>query len=55
MRFTGTHQGELMGIPPTGKRVTVDLCVVQYFSGDKIVAVRSLVDAAGLMKQLGIA
>lgn len=55
VRFSGTHQGELMGIPPTGRQFAIDVFVVQYYSGNKIVAVRSVFDAAGLMRQLGIA
>ena len=32
----GTHQGELIGIDPTGNRVTVRAFTLQRFSGGKI-------------------
>jgi predicted ester cyclase len=37
-RATGTHQGELMGIPPTGKDVDVQLIDIMRFDEDGLVA-----------------
>lgn len=37
VRATGTHQGELMGMPPTGKRVELVGCSVIEVRGDRIV------------------
>lgn len=54
VRFSGTHEGELLGIPPTGRRVTVEIFVLQYFSGERVVAPRSVLDVAELMQQLGV-
>src|ERR1700751_165680 len=34
--FRGTHQGELMGISPTGKQVTVTGIIVNRIAGGKV-------------------
>jgi steroid delta-isomerase-like uncharacterized protein len=50
----GTHQGELMGIPATGKRTaTIGINIVRY-EGGKAVEEWSNWDALGLMQQLGV-
>ena len=36
-RTTGTHTGEFLGIPATGKRITVDHVEIWRIEGDKIV------------------
>ncbi|MEJ2704021.1 MAG: ester cyclase [Sedimentisphaerales bacterium] len=51
---TGTHQGELMGIPPTGLQVTVTAIANVRIVGDKIQESWSSWDALGLMQQLGV-
>jgi steroid delta-isomerase-like uncharacterized protein len=51
---TGTHQGDLMGIPPTGKRVTTTGLVISRFAGDKVVEDYEIIDTLGMMQQLGI-
>jgi predicted ester cyclase len=33
--FQGTHKGELLGIPPTGKVVTITGSVISRFAGGK--------------------
>jgi steroid delta-isomerase-like uncharacterized protein len=50
----GTHQGELMGIPPTNNQVTVRGMSIERVSGDKIVETWDNYDALGLMQQLGV-
>ncbi len=35
--ISGTHQGDLMGIPPTGRQVTVTLIDVNRIEGGKLV------------------
>jgi predicted ester cyclase len=52
--MTGTHKGEIMGIPPTNKKVTVSLIVIDRFAGGKIVEDNGQFDALGLMRQLGL-
>ena len=54
-RATGTHQGELMGIPPTGKDVDVQLIDIMRFNDDGLVAEHwGVVDMLAMMQQLGV-
>jgi steroid delta-isomerase-like uncharacterized protein len=48
----GTHQGELMGIAPTGNRVTVTGITIDRISGGKIVETWDNYDALGMMQQI---
>jgi predicted ester cyclase len=50
--FTGTHEGELMGVAPTGRRVSVTGIDMVRVSGGRIVEHRGLTDIVGLMRQL---
>jgi steroid delta-isomerase-like uncharacterized protein len=50
----GTHQGELMGVPPTGRRVTVAGIEVDRIAGGKIEETWVSYDALGMMQQLGV-
>ena len=50
----GTHLGELMGIPPTGKRVEGPGSVFYRIAGGKIVEFRGQLDMMGIMQQLGV-
>ncbi len=54
-RFTwsGTHHAPFFGVPATGKSVTVWGMVIDRLENDKIKETRILMDALGLMKQLG--
>ncbi len=52
-RVTGTHQGELMGIPPTGKKVEFTGINIHRFADGKIVETWWAWDALGLLQQLG--
>ncbi len=49
----GTHQGELMGIPPSGNRVEVTGITVDRFSGGQFVKSWTSYDALGMMQQIG--
>jgi steroid delta-isomerase-like uncharacterized protein len=51
---TGTHQGELMGIPPTGKLCTVTGISIGRIAGGKIQESWSYWDAMGMLQQLGV-
>jgi steroid delta-isomerase-like uncharacterized protein len=50
----GTHKGELMGIPPTGKQVAVRVICTNRFSGSKVAEDWELPDMFGMMLQLGV-
>jgi steroid delta-isomerase-like uncharacterized protein len=52
--WTATHKGELMGIPPTGKTITVRETHIRRFAGGKIVEHWGQWDQLGLMQQLGV-
>jgi predicted ester cyclase len=50
--FAGTHNGELMGVPPTGRSVSSDVILVYRLSEGRIVEHFGQFDSAGLMQQL---
>ena len=50
----GTHKGELMGIPPTGKETVVTGISINKFAGDKSVEAWNNWDGLGMMQQLGV-
>jgi steroid delta-isomerase-like uncharacterized protein len=52
-RARGTHTGELLGIAPTGKDVTIDGVNFARVRGGKIVRGHNVLDALGLLQQLG--
>jgi steroid delta-isomerase-like uncharacterized protein len=49
----GTHQGEFLGIAPTGKQVTVTGITISRHNGGKIVESWTEWDTQSLMQQLG--
>jgi steroid delta-isomerase-like uncharacterized protein len=49
----GTHTGELMGIAPTGKEVTVSGITISRLEDGKIAEEWELMDALGMLVQLG--
>jgi predicted ester cyclase len=51
---TGTHQGEYMGLPPTGKSVTYNEIFIVRFANDRIAETWGVVDVVSQMKQLGM-
>jgi predicted ester cyclase len=52
--FRGTHRGELMGIPPTDKEVTITGITVDRISGGKIEDEWNNFDQLGVLRQLGV-
>ena len=52
--WTGTHQGTFLGVPATGRPVKVWGMVIDRLEGGKIKDTRILMDALGLMMQLGV-
>ena len=49
----GTHTGELAGIAPTGKDVTVSGLTISRFEGGKVVEEWTTWDTFGMLVQLG--
>lgn len=52
--FRGTHQGDLMGIAPTGKQVTVTGMTITRFANGRVVEQWLSFDALGMLQQLGV-
>jgi len=52
-RARGTHQGPLMGIPPTGKPAMVTGISITRWASGKVVEGWTNFDALGLLQQLG--
>jgi len=52
--FSGTHQGPLMGIPPTGKKVSWTGITIYRIVDGKVVEERGEEDFLGLFRQLGL-
>ena len=50
--FTGTHGGEFMGIPATGRRATIRVMDFVRYRDGRIAEHWNVVDVAGLMQQL---
>jgi steroid delta-isomerase-like uncharacterized protein len=51
--FNGTHQGEFMGIPATGRPVSITVMDIVRYENGKIAEHWNVVDVAGLLQQLG--
>jgi steroid delta-isomerase-like uncharacterized protein len=51
---TGTHQGDFMGLPPTGRSVTYNEMFIFRFANGRIVETWGVVDVFSQMKQLGV-
>src|SRR5260221_3091270 len=51
---SGTHKGDLMGVPPTGKQATVTGIGINHFANGKIVENSANMDMLGLLQQLGV-
>ena len=52
--FSVVHKGELEGIPPTGKTLTISLFTVFRLVDGKIVEEWEIIDELGMMMQLGM-
>jgi steroid delta-isomerase-like uncharacterized protein len=52
--LTGTFKGEMMGIPPTGRKATITSILVSQWAGGKEVEAWEGLDALSFYQQLGI-
>lgn len=53
--FRGVHRGDLQGIPPTGKLVTLPLLIIYRIASGKIVEHWMAYDQLSFLQQLGVA
>jgi steroid delta-isomerase-like uncharacterized protein len=51
--FSGTHKGEFMDIPASGRKVSVEGITIHHITNGKILDSYARWDALGLMRQLG--
>jgi len=51
--ISGTHQSEYMGIPATGKKISIEGITIHHIKNGKILDSYSRWDVLGLMRQLG--
>ena len=52
--LTGTHEGDLMGIAPTGKSVNISGMILSRFQDGKIVEEYEILDMLAMFQQLGV-
>lgn len=51
---TGTHKGDLMGVSPTNKRVSIPVCNVLELRDGKIYREHEYMDMMHMFRQLGV-
>jgi predicted ester cyclase len=54
IKMTGTHTGEFMGIPPTGKRISFTGMYIVRIANGKIIEHWGEEDSVSLLQQLGV-
>ncbi len=54
MTFEGTHNGEFMGIPATGRQVSIDVIDTFRLQGGRITDHWGMADQLSMMQQMGI-
>ncbi|WP_330630165.1 ester cyclase [Halocatena halophila] len=52
--MTGTHQGELFGIPPTDQPIELSAIEINRFDGGKLIETWTQSDQLGLLQQIGV-
>ena len=54
MTITGTHQGELMGVPASNRPISVEVITILRFDGDGRIAERwNVADFLSMLQQIG--
>ena len=51
---TGTHVGEMNGIPPTGRKISVDAISIHRMADGRIAETWEVWDTLGFLQQLGV-
>jgi len=54
MTWTGTQKGEFMGVPPTGKRISIGVIDIIGIAEGKFVEHWGVMDSMAMMQQLGV-
>ena len=54
MRWTGTHQGDFMGIPATGNSISIEVIDIVRIEDGKFKEHWGVMDNMGMMQQLGV-
>ena len=54
MTWTGTHKGEFMGIPPTGKSISINVIDILVIAEGRFVEHWGVMDSMAMMQQLGV-
>ena len=52
--FNGTHTGNFMGVPATGKQIAIEAIDILRLVDSKVVEHWGVMDTFGLMQQLGV-
>ncbi len=53
LTFSGTHSGDFMGVPASGKDVEWNVMDILQFRDDQVIAHWGVMDMAGAMAQMG--
>jgi predicted ester cyclase len=53
LRITGTHEGEFLGVQPTGRQIDITGFDMLHFSGEQVTDHWGVTDVMALMTQLG--
>jgi predicted ester cyclase len=51
--WPGTHRGPFLGVPPTGRNVTVEAWTIDRFRDGQLAESRIIRDLIGLLTQIG--
>ena len=54
LRAKGTHDGDLMGVPPTGRPIDIDVLDLLQFREGILVEQWALIDNLGMLRQIGV-
>jgi steroid delta-isomerase-like uncharacterized protein len=54
MTWTGTQKGEFMGVPPTGKSISINVIDIVRIADGQVVEHWGIMDQMAMMQQLGV-
>lgn len=54
-RFAGTHLGTWRGLPATGKKIDIPMCLIFVFEGQEMVSEKLYFNIGDALEQLGVA